>query len=234
MLASPPAEAMETPPRARRHVAWVLALARWLKGWAERVLAEHAAAKAAVQLEGATVRSLPLREQSVLLLPVPPWLMRPLEPPFSEPQAPLAEALTPRLNSLRCIPKEGTVPEGGSETVSLPAAPRVPFGFDPTDLLPAEPLVVVAPPPSAAQLLQAAAMEVPDPPPVAPPSLRVVTSLPRDPARDLLSLLREAEGTLARPSVPWSETDAPASDEPSDAAEMLRQCERLELEPTVE
>ncbi len=243
MLAGPQAEAMETRPRARRHFAWVLSFARWLKTWAERVLAEDAAAlaKAAAELRGATVRSLPLREPAVALLPVPTWppQWKPMEPrvpapPLAEPPTTLAETTTPRLNMLRCVPREGAVPDGESESVPLSVVPQVPFGFDAQDLLPAEPVAVVALPPSPAQLLQAAAMEAPDLPPVAPVALQEETSLPRDPARDLIALVKESFGTPTQPSVPWSEAEEPSSDEPADAEEMLRQCERLELEPTVE
>ncbi|RKG73677.1 hypothetical protein D7W79_24980 [Corallococcus exercitus] len=241
MHAGPPAEAVGTLPRARRHLAWVLVLARWLKAWAERVLAEHSAALAmAAGLGGARVRSLPLREPAVALpAPVPLW------PPRMDPLPPvpldvastetLPDAPTPRLNSLRCIPKEGSAPEVEREDVPLRAAPRVPFGFDPDDLLPAEPLAVVALLPSPAMLLQAAAMEeTPELPPAAPLSSQAVTSFPRDPARNLLTLLKESLGTTAPPSVPWSEAMPSSLDEPADAEEMLRQCERLELEPTVE
>ncbi|RKH71555.1 hypothetical protein [Corallococcus aberystwythensis] len=238
MHACPPAEAVEARPRARRHLAWVLALARWLKAWAERVLAEHSAAltKAAAGLGGARVRSLPLREPAVRLLPpVPLWPPR-LEPlPDAASFATYPEAPTPRLNTLRCIPKEeGTAPDVEGAEGSLPATPRVPFGFDPDDLLPPEPVAVVALVPSPAALLQAAAREVPALQPAAPRPVRTVTSFPRDPARDLIALLKESLGTPVQPSVPWSEAVPPASDEPTDAEEMLRQCERLELEPTVE
>ncbi|WP_404369064.1 hypothetical protein ACIHQR_05720 [Corallococcus coralloides] len=244
MLAGPPAEAVVARPRARRHLAWVVSLARWVKAWAERVLAEHAAAvaKAAVELGGARVRSLPLREPAVVLLPVPLWprggeeFLTPEHADMvSTPMLP--EAPTPRLNTLRCIPKEGEAPDVEREPVTLRMVPRVPFGFDPDDLLPAEPVAVVAPPPSPALLLQAAALpceEPPDAPPVAPRPLQAVTSFPRDPARDLIALLKESLGTPAQPSVPWSEAGPSSPDEPADAEEMLRQCERLELEPTVE
>ncbi|MFB1481807.1 hypothetical protein [Corallococcus sp. RDP092CA] len=238
MDAGPPGEAMETRARARRHFAWVLALARWLKAWAERVLAEHteALAKAALELGGATVRSLPLREPAVALLPVPPWLPRwePVDsraqPPL-EPPPPLPEARTPRLNTLRCVPQEGAAPDGEPAVVPLPVEHRVPFGFDPDDLLPAEPVAVVASRPSPAELLQAAVREAPDLPPVASCPLRLVTSFPRDPARELILLLKESVGTPTQPSVPWPEAPSSSPDEPVDAAEMLRQCERLELEP---
>lgn len=228
MLAGPPAEAVQARPRERRHLAWVLSLARWVKAWAERVLAEHAAAvaKAAVELGGARVRSLPLREPAVVLLPVPLWPPRgdePLSPSVSTPT--LAEAPTPRLNTLRCIPSEGDVPDVEREAVSL----QLPFGFDPDDLLPAEPVAVVAPPPSPALLLQAAALPCEESRP-----LQAVTSFPRDSAKDLIALLKESLGTPTQPSVPWSEAVPPSSGEPADAAEMLRQCERLELEPPVE
>ncbi|RKG62350.1 hypothetical protein D7X30_03335 [Corallococcus sp. AB011P] len=244
MHAAPPAEALVARPRARRHLAWVLSLARWVKAWAERVLAEHAAAvaKAAVELGGARVRSLPLREPAVVLLPVPLWPPRggePLSPVRSDAVSTetLAEAPTPRLNTLRCIPTEGDVPDVEREAVSLQVVPQVPFGFDPDDLLPTEPVAVVAPPPSPALLLQAAALpceDLSELPPVAPRPLQAVTSFPRDPARDLIALLKESMGTPAQPSVPWSEAVPPSPDEPADAAEMLRQCERLELEPPVE
>ncbi|WP_375754590.1 hypothetical protein [Corallococcus exercitus] len=239
MHAGPPAGAGETLPRARRHLAWVLVVARWLKAWAERVLAEHAAAlaKAAAGLGGARVRSLPLREPAAVLPPpVPLW------PPRVDPLPPApwelasrvthAKAHTPRLNTLRCIPKEeGNAPDVEREDVPLRATPRVPFGFDPDDLLPAEPVAVVAP--SPVLLLQAAALETPEPPLAARP-LQAVTSFPRDPARELLALLKESLGAQAPPSVPWSEAAPPSPGEPADAEEMLRQCERLELEPTVE
>jgi hypothetical protein len=217
MPAGPPSEAVQARPRERRHLAWVLSLARWVKTWAERVLAEHAAAvaKAAVVPGGARVLSLPLREPAVVLLPVPLW------PPREEPVLP--EAPTPRLNTLRCIPREGDVPEAEPDL-----APRVPFGFGPEDLLPAEPGAVVAPPPSLALLLQAAALPDKDPP------TRAVTSFPRDPARELIVLLKGSLETPAPPSVPWSEPVPSSLGEPSDAEEMLRQCERLELEPPVE
>ncbi|MHA7633970.1 hypothetical protein [Corallococcus sp. M7] len=233
MLAGPPSGAVEARPRERRHLAWVLSLARWVKTWAERVLAEHAAAvaKAAAELGGARVRSLPLREPAVVLLPVPLWPPR-VDMPVSPP--PFSEAPTPRLNTLRCIPKEGDVPDVEREAVSLQAVPRVPFGFDPDDLLPPEPVAVVAPPPSPVRLLQAAALPCEELPPVAPRPLQEVTSFPRDPAKDLIALLKESMGTPARPSLPWSEALPPSPDEPADAAEMLRQCERLELEPPVE
>ncbi|NNB84345.1 hypothetical protein HJC10_21230 [Corallococcus exiguus] len=239
MHAAPPAEALVARPRARRHLAWVLSLARWLKTWAERVLAEHAAAvaKAAVELGGARVRSLPLREPAVVLLPVPLWT-----PPRGEEPLPpertdavstptFAEAPTPRLNTLRCIPVEGDVLDVEREAASLHA---MPFGFDPDDLLPAEPVAVVAPAPSPALLLQAAALPCEELPPGAPRPSQAVTSFPRDPARDLIALLKESMGTPAQPSVPWSEAAPPSPDEPADAEEMLRQCERLELEPPVE
>ncbi|MBN8465131.1 hypothetical protein JYJ95_01300 [Corallococcus exiguus] len=241
MHAAPPVEALVARPRARRHLAWVLSLARWLKTWAERVLAEHAAsvAKAAVELGGARVRSLPFREPVVVLLPVPLW-----PPRVDEPLSPermdavstptLEEAPTPRLNTLRCIPKEGDVQDVEREAVSLQAVPRVPFGFDPDDLLPPEPVAVVAPAPSPALLLQAAALPCEESPPVAPRPSQAVTSFPRDPARDLIALLKESMGTPTQPSVPWSEAVPPSPDEPADAQEMLRQCERLELEPPVE
>lgn len=242
MAAGPPAEAVGTLPRARRHLAWVLVLARWLKAWAERVLAEHAAAlaKAAAGLGGARVRSLPLREPAVALpAPVPLWPpgMEPLPPAPLDAASPVTypEAPTPRLNTLRCIPMEaGSVPEEVErEDVPPRVAPRVPFGFDPEDLLPAEPVAVVTP--SPALLLQAAALEeTPELPPAAPLSSRAVGSFPRDPARDLILLLKESLGTPAPPSVPWSEAAPSAPGEPADAAEMLRQCERLELEPPVE
>ncbi|RKG61289.1 hypothetical protein D7V80_35165 [Corallococcus sp. CA054B] len=238
MHAVPPSEAVEARPRERRHLAWVLSLAKWVKAWAERVLAEHAAAvaKAAVGLGGARVRSLPLREPAVVLLPVPLWPHRrdePLLPERSDAVSTptLAEAPTPRLNTLRCIPKEGDMEH---EAVALQAAPRVPFGFDPDDLLSPEPGAVVAPSPSPALLLQAAALpceDLPEPPPVAPRPLQAVMSFPRDPAKDLIALLKESMGTPAQPSVPWSEAVPPSPDEPADAVEMLRQCERLELEP---
>ncbi|AFE07257.1 hypothetical protein COCOR_06982 [Corallococcus coralloides DSM 2259] len=233
MHAVPPSEAVEARPRERRHLAWVLSLARWVKAWAERVLAEHAAAvaKAAVELGGARVRSLPLREPAVVLLPVPLWPPRmdePLLPKRSDAVSTptLAEAPTPRLNTLRCIPKEG---DAEHEAVSLQVAPQVPFGFDPDDLLPPEPVAVVAPPLSPALLLQAAALPCEESRP-----LQAVTSFPRDPAKDLIALLKESMGTPAQPSVPWSEAVPPSPEEPADAAEMLRQCERLELEPPVE
>ncbi|RKG77794.1 hypothetical protein D7W82_33370 [Corallococcus sp. CA049B] len=229
MHAVPPSEAVEARPRERRHLAWVLSLARWVKAWAERVLAEHAAAlaKAAVELGGARVRSLPLREPPVVLLPVPLWPPRRDEPLLPELSTPtLGEAPTPRLNTLRCIPKEE---DEEPEAVPLQAAPRVPFGFDPDDLLPPEPVAVVAPPPSPVLLLQAAALPCEESLP-----LRAVTSFPRDSAKDLIALLKESMGTPTQPSVPWSEAVPPSSGEPADAAEMLRQCERLELEPPVE
>ncbi|NPC68211.1 hypothetical protein [Corallococcus exiguus] len=241
MHAAPPVEALVARPRARRHLAWVLSLARWLKTWAERVLAEHAAAvtKAAVELGGARVRSLPLREPVVVLLPVPLWPPRvgePLSPERMDAVSTPAfeDAPTPRLNTLRCIPMEGDGTDVEREAVSLQVVPQVPFGFDPEDLLPAEPVAVVAPAPSPALLLQAAALPCEELPPGAPRPLRVVTSFPSDPARDLIALLKESMGTPAQPSVPWSEAAPPSTDEPADAQEMLRQCERLELEPPVE
>ncbi|NOK22966.1 hypothetical protein [Corallococcus carmarthensis] len=240
MHASPPAEALEARPRARRHLAWVLALARWLKAWAERVLSEHSAALAkAAGLGGAQVRSLPLREPVLTLLPpVPLWPSRmepgtPVPPDAASPSM-IPEAPTPRLNTLRCIPREGEMPDVESEEGPLHAASQVPFGFDPDDLLPAEPVAVVGPVPSPAMLLQAAAMEVPELPPAVSQPLQGVSAFPRDPARDLIALLKESLGTPAQPSVPWSEAEPPSPDEPADAEEMLRQCERLELEPTVE
>ncbi|MBN8233095.1 hypothetical protein JYK02_36830 [Corallococcus macrosporus] len=234
MRAGPPAEAVGTLPRARRHLAWVLVLARWLKAWAERVLAEHSAAlaKAAAGLGSARVRSLPLREPPVTPPPSvplwPSWRESPLPP---VPRVTHSAAHTPRLNTLQCIPRdEWRVPVEAREDAPLNATPRVPFGFDPDDLLPAEPVAVVAPMPSPALLLQAAARE---PPPAAQPS-QAVTSFPRDPARELLTLLKESLGTRAPPSVPWSEPVPPSPAEPADAEEMLRQCERLELEPSAE
>ncbi|RYZ39294.1 MAG: hypothetical protein EOO71_20640 [Myxococcaceae bacterium] len=250
------------PLRARRHLAWVLALARWVKGWAERVLAEHAAAlaKATAGLGGARVRSLPVREPDVTLLPVPVplWPPRlevsgtaPPPPPveseafrrLSEPLEP--DAPTPRTNTLRCLPMaDGSSPFDLEPERGTPPRPPpgVPFGFDPDDLLPAEPGAVVAFAPRPATLLQAAALPLPDmtahpAPPVpgtsaasAPPPLQAVPPLPGDPARELLALLQESEGTPTQPPVPWLEAPPPAPAESADAQEVLRQCARLELE----
>ncbi|MCY1039828.1 hypothetical protein OV208_00750 [Corallococcus sp. bb12-1] len=264
---APQAEAVGdwVPPlRARRHLAWVLALARWVKGWAERVLAEHAAAlaKATVVLGGARVRSMPVHEPDVTLLPVaapaPLWPPRlevssaaPPAPPvapealrrLSEPLDP--DAPTPRLNTLRCVPMADGAspfdldPEGGTPPR---APPGVPFGFDPDDLLPAEPGAVVALALDPAALLQAAALPLPDmtvrpapslheAPAAAPRPLQAVPALPRGgPARELLALLRESEGTPTQPPVPWLEGPPPPPAGSTDAQEVLRQCERLELE----
>jgi hypothetical protein len=250
MRSAPSAQAVGGAPQARRHLTWVLVLARWLKAWAERVLAEHAAALAkgvvAPVPAGARVRSLPLREPPVTLLPAPVWPPR-LEPSLGLPRSgpePWSgasshiEAPTPRLNTLRCIPREGPVLEESPVMGSLNVETRVPFGFGPEDLLPAEPGAVVAPLPSPAALLQAAALQrealaevasVPAEPPTRP--LQVVPSVGHDPARELLALLKESLGTPHAPSLPWPEVIPPSPSEASDAEEALRQCERLEWEP---
>lgn len=253
------AEAEGALPRARRHVAWVLALARWLKVWAERVLAEHAAALAmAAGLGGARVRSLPLREPEVTLLPVPAWPPgltpsdmatrgAPVERGFSwPPPVPVnPEASTPRLNTLRCLSGVETFalvrPEaGGGDRAAPPrVTPPIPFGFDPEDLLPAEPMTVVRSP-SPAMLLRAAAISGEEAASEAP-ALEEGTSfaprpsqdgpvLPGDPARELLALLKESQGTPHQPSVPWPEAVPPSPSEASEALAVLLQCERLELE----
>lgn len=263
MFGAPPVKAEE--PRApslreRRHVFWVLALARWLKAWAERVLAEHDAALAKeAEALGARVRSLPLREPVVPPPPpVPLWPPR-LEAPFEVPRPPpVVSALpplpahlmevsamdssdesapTPRLNTLRCLSRDD-----GDAAVPPPAALGPLLDFGPDDLLPPEPGAVVEGPPLPAPLLQAAAiacddlgMAPPDAPALgeveaAPCSLHVVPPLPGQPARELLALLKESEGTPTRPSVPWPESTAPTPAESAEAEEMLREYKRLEWE----
>ncbi|RKH50989.1 hypothetical protein [Corallococcus llansteffanensis] len=238
MSGAPPVEAEEA--RERRHLSWVVALARWGKAWAERVLAEHAAAlaKAEEELGGAQVRSLPLREPVVMPPPVPAWPPRPdlssdvtRMPPVLSAVPPLPPHLmdegapTPRPNTLRCVSLE----EGEAELpVHVALGPLL--DFDPDDLLPSEP--------QPAPLLQAAAIpcdDVAEAPAlgdaqVAPRSLHVVPPLPGQSARDLLALLKESEGTPTRPSVPWPESTPPTPPESAEAEEMLRECERLEWE----
>ncbi|CAM3542114.1 hypothetical protein G4177_20655 [Corallococcus sp. ZKHCc1 1396] len=273
--AVPPVRAVQGGPplRARCHLAWVLALARWVKGWAERVLAEHAAAlaEATAPRGGARVRSLPVREPEVVLLPVPLWPPR-LEPSSVTPRmTPVSSevspepldsgAPTPRPNALRCVP----MPEGPSPFDLEPERgtpprppPGVPFGFDPDDILPAEPVATVSLRPDPAALLQAAAIPLPDvtehpvpayaapgqmhhePPVLAPAApgqvsaarspAQAVPLLQRDPARELLTLLQESEGTPTQPPVPWLEVAPPPGAGSTDAQEVLRQCARLELE----
>ncbi|RKH26007.1 hypothetical protein D7X75_29070 [Corallococcus sp. CA031C] len=248
------------PLQARRHRAWRLALARWVKGWADRMLAEHAAAlaKEAVTLGGGRVRSLPVREPDVTLLPVAVWPPR-LEMSGAAPPAPpvvpeavrrLSDPLdpnapTPRPNALRCIPMaDGASPFDLEPECGTPPrmGPGVPFGFDPEDLLPAEPKAVVALALEPAALLQAAALPPPDvtthpapsfPAPPAAPAPRPLQAVPplrRDPAKELLALLKESEGTPTQPPVPWLEAPPPPPAESADAQEVLRQCARLELE----
>ncbi|RKG95532.1 hypothetical protein D7V97_37060 [Corallococcus sp. CA053C] len=252
----PPVEAEEarvSPPRERYHGAWVLALARWLKAWAERMLAEHDAALVK-EAEGvrARVRSLPLREPVVTPPPpVPAWLPR-LEgssdvtrpPPVMAVLPPLPSHLldddtpTPRPNTLRCLPRGD-----GDVEVPLQVALGPLLDFDPDDLLPSEPGTVVARPPLPASLLQAAAIPCDDLTLAQPDatalgdaqaaqrSLHVVPPLPPgQPARELLVLLREPEDTPTRPSVPWLESTPPTPSESAEAEEVLRECERLELE----